>query len=705
MGERDSRHLPAVSPGVALALGTCSLLPFVAFDVARSSVATRPSAWLFAGLLSCVLGGGLALATSRITRPAWLAAALLLPAPLLGLPVVWWALLRTVELYPTSRVAWVLVAALGAGAISQRVLRPRLQQLGLPALSARVLASVAPAGAALAIERTLPALWDALSIGVLALGCAWASCRLLRAHLPWTVSGTLATLGGLLLTRIDPLYLGARSIVSGIVIGAALLALRDLHARYRSTVKTALVSELFMVLLLWAASATIAERMVAMDLTILRAAQGTGLLRMLVTAVQRASDADGDGYGVLFGQRDCAPFDAAIHPGNHELPGNGIDDNCQAGDATSGKPEIIAAGLWKHPAPVRCDGDIVIVLIDTLRYDSAQRPDLPALRALEAESVRFERAYATASFTVQSVLAVLTGHLSSAVSYTWTSPHDAIPVMVPTTLFERLRDAGFDTALVGGVGDGFGPSKLGRGARVLYPQTMDADTNTTTRNAQQAWRELAADKPKLLYVHYMAVHAYEWDTTLARREAYEARVARTDAALGTLRKTIGLGATWIVLADHGESFGLHGVRGHSTTIYEEVLHVPLYLSSRCLKPAIVKSVTSLLQVGPTVLAMAGALPTTGAALGPFLCLAETPCVDVQAPIALHHRNVHLHGLIDGHLQLIRDVTSLSELSYDLSSDPEERHPMSVVPEVLHERLQRWEEEAMHEHAQGVWPER
>ncbi|MCA9771272.1 MAG: putative metal-binding motif-containing protein [Myxococcales bacterium] len=59
-------------------------------------------------------------------------------------------------------------------------------------------------------------------------------------------------------------------------------------------------------------------------------------------------DADGDGYGTGFTglcphpEVDCDDGDPTVHPGAPEVPGDGIDQNCDGGDLCGSIP--IAGG-------------------------------------------------------------------------------------------------------------------------------------------------------------------------------------------------------------------------------------------------------------------------------------------------------------------------------------------------------------------------
>jgi len=139
----DPPRIPAPPALTALLLGTTALLPFVLFDVARS-VQASTSAWIFGVALSCTLGGGLALLTRRVTRIGWLVAVAVLPAPVFGLPIFWWALRRTSALYPNVRLAFIPVAIVAVTLLVMRPLRELLERKGVRPPLARLLSVLAP---------------------------------------------------------------------------------------------------------------------------------------------------------------------------------------------------------------------------------------------------------------------------------------------------------------------------------------------------------------------------------------------------------------------------------------------------------------------------------------------------------------------------------------------------------------------------------
>ncbi len=93
--------------------------------------------------------------------------------------------------------------------------------------------------------------------------------------------------------------------------------------------------------------------------------------------------------------------------------------------------------------------NVLFIVIDTLRADrlgcyGAERDTSPAIDALAADAVRFERAYATAPWTQPSVASMLTGLYPSrhGLQRPGPLPADVVP------LAERLRAHGYATAAV-----------------------------------------------------------------------------------------------------------------------------------------------------------------------------------------------------------------------------------------------------------------
>lgn len=260
--------------------------------------------------------------------------------------------------------------------------------------------------------------------------------------------------------------------------------------------------------------------------------------------------------------------------------------------------------------------DVIVILLDAARADAfsaygASRPT-PAVDALAADGVLFERAVSAAPWTAPSVSTLLTGLLPDAHGVeAWDR---GLPKPV-STLGEYFQAAGYRT--------------------VIWSQHLLYRTNPTLRRGFDEILEvdpeerdllpelsdlLADDGPSFVLVHLLVPHApytppAPWadryaaatggasiepgDPSFARpfqrnwdplepdpadvallRDRYDEMVAWADALVGRLLaglRTSGRydDALLILTSDHGEAFWEHGSFLHTRLLHDEVLRVPL----------------------------------------------------------------------------------------------------------------------------------
>jgi arylsulfatase A-like enzyme len=155
---------------------------------------------------------------------------------------------------------------------------------------------------------------------------------------------------------------------------------------------------------------------------------------------------------------------------------------------------------------------------------------------------------------------------------------------------------------------------------------------------------------------------------------YDGEIADVDAALGEFFTVLRRSHRWeqmvvVVTSDHGEEFFEHGGFEHNSTLYDEMLRVPLLIKSPGLHPGMREIQTQSVDLAPTLARAAGAeVPAdlAGADLGPVLQggVASEPVAFAERPgdrYAIRTREWKLISTLEGHDEL-----------YHLSVDPHER---------------------------------
>ena len=120
--------------------------------------------------------------------------------------------------------------------------------------------------------------------------------------------------------------------------------------------------------------------------------------------------------------------------------------------------------------------------------------------------------------------------------------------------------------------------------------------------------------------------------------AYDGEIAFADAQIGRLVEVLPPEAIVVVVGDHGESFGEHGVWfDHGDDVYDHNLRVPLIVRAEGLKPGVREDLVELNDVPVTLLGLAG-LEVAGETDGHDLrehgrSLARSLCYDREANLA------------------------------------------------------------------------
>ena len=346
---------------------------------------------------------------------------------------------------------------------------------------------------------------------------------------------------------------------------------------------------------------------------------------------------------------------------------------------------------------------IVLISIDTLRSDRLPAygyagVETPAIDALRADGILFERAYSPVPLTLPAHASLLTGLLPPGHGVRDNAGYRLAEDGAPT-LAELLRAAGYATggavsAFVmrseTGLARGFDAweDELEGGERATIAQIQRSGGETL--GAALAWLDRAAagpgadpEPPFFLLLHLYEPHTpYEPPEPFASRypSAYDGEIAAADRVVGDLLAALedrGLyeGSTVILLSDHGEGLGDHGEEEHGILLYRESIQVPMILKLPDNRRAgsTVAAPVQLTDVMPTLLELAGAEVPPG-----LDGISLLDAAALEAPRALYAESYHprirfgwseLRSLIEGRHHYIRSPRS--EL-YDLVADPAER---------------------------------
>lgn len=425
--------------------------------------------------------------------------------------------------------------------------------------------------------------------------------------------------------------------------------------------------------------------------------------RHLTRVVRLGFDSDGDGAATVLGGGDCNDGQAAVHPSAAEVPGNRVDEDCDGRDLAlpsrdTDQPDWNARlAAWRDSDAVE-DAlartramNVLIVAVDTLRADALTperaAADAPHLSALLAEAVSFQHAFATGAGTDLSVSSTITGRIDPFVT-------------IETTLAEAMQASGratgavFPTEVLRYAGEVLltrGMNQIARyvndrGQRDVGMYTTSAQTTTRALDVLDALR--GKRRPFFLWAHYFDVHEhaqvqvtdqalasyaqrYQLDSPTGK---YRALVALTDQEIGRLFQGLRERGVWdqtivLLFSDHGESLGEDPrlPENHGRFVYNALTHVPLAIRIPGVAPRRVDTPVSVVDVMPTLLALAGVAPPAvldGTSLLP-LFLGDAPGLPPR-PIAINESEQW--GVIQWPYKLmVRPADNLVEL-YDLSKD-------------------------------------
>lgn len=382
-------------------------------------------------------------------------------------------------------------------------------------------------------------------------------------------------------------------------------------------------------------------------------------------------------------------------------------------------PLLLAA--CSEPEPEELPPDVVVVLLDTLRADAlsiygADRQVAPFLAELANDSVVFDLAWSTSTWTAPATASILTGcypdrhgvtrgflaHFreeeGGSVEENQAEDMDLLAISRNApTLAERFKEHGYAT---------FGmATNINIGDEMEFDRGFDRFERLhqapakDMRAALLEWKsELDKDWPSFLYLHFNDVHEpYHLrpryfkvpddpqDEVAVAYAHYQSEIGYVDSFLRKLYSDLNWGENTIVVvvADHGEEFMDHGQMAHEFTLFSELSRVPLMIHGEGVTAGRFDENVSIIDIGPTLFDLVDrpAAPDSfdGRSLADLCRRPDkraTPEEETRygdRPLILHRyeRGEHLWGVVHGGYKLI-EVDEDKIGLFDLVRDPGEK---------------------------------
>jgi len=372
---------------------------------------------------------------------------------------------------------------------------------------------------------------------------------------------------------------------------------------------------------------------------------------------------------------------------------------------------------------------ILLVVVDTLRADHMgtygyELPTTPCLDAMAAEGLVYERAHATSSWTLPSMASLFSARYASGhgsgvgrdeegrlVSGDGWHEFRALSPEVQTVA-EAFRARGYATAAIVtnllltpkfGLDQGFdewlhqGEATAGavvdavlawfasRPAGPYFtfvhlfdphmPYNAPGESAGRFTSADSGGGQLPVDKPGKIRKRLKRLSPLEKRFIV---HAYDEEVAYVDGELGRMFDALAemgeLERTWVIFtSDHGEEFFEHGGFEHGHAMFEELLHVPLWVRGPDLTPGRSAVPLSLVDLSRALFDIAAGQPPATV----FAELGSREPAPFMAEGTLYAK--HQEAWFDWPYKLIRRAGRKS-LLFDLEADPEEQAPLPTSEE-------------------------
>lgn len=388
------------------------------------------------------------------------------------------------------------------------------------------------------------------------------------------------------------------------------------------------------------------------------------------------------------------------------------------------------------------DLNVLLIIVDTLpeRALSAYGAPVktPNIDKFAAGGARFAHTYAAAPWTKPSIATILSGVMprTHGVKRMNSKFPDSIPMVA-----EIMKASGRQTAAVishtiltpkHGFSRGFDAFKNVN----TSPDPHQAIVGTEVTDTAIGWlKKRNSSQNFFLFLHYFDphynyIHHAQFDQTSWYREKltsgmdvrelrsyanelnpndikyvrglFTEEVLFTDKELGRLFEYLeqaGLSKNTLIVfvADHGEELMERGWFGHTRTLYNELINIPLIISlPDIIKPQVINNPVSQVDIFPTLLDFIRKKATSeieGLSLIPLLFgnAQKRPDQNIFSEVdfvsSTHNKDANITAVIKGRYKLIHDKMKETFELFDISVDPLEKKDISKQnPEQLKNML-------------------
>jgi len=378
--------------------------------------------------------------------------------------------------------------------------------------------------------------------------------------------------------------------------------------------------------------------------------------------------------------------------------------------------------------------NLIIAVLDAVNYRHMscygyERQTTPFIDHLAEEGFIFTRAYAHASWTIPSITSLFTS-IYPISHQVWSMERKLSDKAL--CLAEILRKKDFATCAITASAPASNVFNLLQGFKTTYELFEEKEENLKSKRRKRVvwaedflepgldWLKKHQDQQFFMYLHFLQPHepynppkpfrdkfGQVYNSQLKEKKhlkpgnldkqkltktdldylkaAYDENLNYADFYLGKFLeglKNIGIydNTILVITADHGEGFFEHGSIGHSKTLYEEEVHIPLIIhfpGKFNSGPKKIDALVQIIDLMPTFLDIYGPenikQSFQGKSLIPLLFgkkqeINDFALFSLSQPFV--EDETRAFGLVDKRYKII--ITKTEELLFDLANDPQEK---------------------------------